>query len=137
MDNSNFKILFVCKKRVDSYGISFGLLNSAKMLSKALNAAGIESLVEAVDDANCIDRVVHQHKPTHVVLHALWVTPGKMMELCKKHSKVSWNVRIHSKPPFLAMEGIASDWIAAYSGLQHVVDNFWMSANSHETNDLM
>jgi hypothetical protein len=35
------------------------------------------------------------------------------------------------------MEGIASDWIAAYAVLQGSVNNLWLSANSYETNDLM
>lgn len=137
MSKQDFRVLFVCKKRVDSYGISFGLLNSAKMLANSLNDAGIEAAVSAVDDANGIDRVVHLNKPTHAVIHALWVTPAKMEELCRKHPRVSWNIRIHSKPPFLAMEGIASDWIADYAKLQAKVKNLWMSANSCDTDDLM
>jgi len=137
MPQRDFKVLFVCKKRVDSYGISFGLLNSARMLASILNRHGVEATVEAVVDANGIDRVVCQHRPTHVVIHALWVTPDKLEELCRRHRGVSWNVRVHSKPPFLAMEGIASEWIAAYSGLQAFLRNLWMSANSRETDELM
>jgi len=137
MNDEKFKVLFVCKKRVDSYGISFGLLNSARMLAAILAGEGIESVVEAVDDANGIDRVVCLHRPTHVIIHALWAAPAKILELCRKHRKVSWNVRVHSKPPFLAMEGIASSWIAAYSGIQACMGNLWMSANSRETNELM
>lgn len=107
------------------------------MLANTLELMGTESDVASPIDANGIDKVVHEYKPTHVIIHALWVTPDKIGELCRRHPNVSWNIRIHSKPPFLAMEGIASEWIAAYSGVQIAHRNLWLSANSEETNELM
>jgi hypothetical protein len=133
----NHKILFVCKKRVDAYGISFGLLNSARMLVRMFDKIGINASVVTPDDANGIDREVWNNKPTHVVIHALWVTPAKMEELVRKYPKITWNVRIHSKPPFLAMEGIASEWIAGYKKVQDSNPNLILSANSDEMNECL
>lgn len=132
MRKRDLKVLFVCKQRVDSYGISFGLLNSAKMLAKTLNNIGVNAEVVSPVDANGIDKEVFNKKPSHVIIHALWVTPQKIDELCRRYPKVSWNIRIHSKPAFLAMEGIASDWIAEYVKIQELNENLFLSANSHE-----
>src|SRR6185437_13120675 len=44
-----------------------------------------------------------------------WVVPEKFRVLIPLHPKVRWIVRIHSEIPFLAMEGIAMDWIARYT----------------------
>ena len=134
---SNFKVLFICKKRVDSYGISFGLLNSASMICESLGKVGIESSVVCPVDANGIDKEVYNYKPTHVVIHAIWVPPEKIRELCRRYPSIVWNIRIHSKPAFLAMEGIASDWIGEYSNVQLGNHNFWLSANSVETYELV
>ena len=128
-----FRVLFICKNRVNSYGVLFGLVNSAKMLATELCAAGVEAKLASVVDGNGIDKEVHNYKPTHVVLNALWVTPEKTAELCKLYPKVSWTVMLHSKPVFLAVEGIASKWIAALTALQATIPNLWISANSSET----
>lgn len=120
------KILFICKKRVDSYGISFGLLNSAKFVSNMLNWYGIESKVVTVQDNNGIDKEVKEYKPTHVIVEAIWVVPEKFAILSHLHPNVQWIVRVHSKAPFLAMEGIALDWLRKYqeiaaSGIKLVI----------------
>ncbi len=67
-----------------------------------------------VIDNNCIDKYVTFHKPTHVIIEALWVVPSKFRELARLHPKVKWIVRVHSKPAFLASEGVAVGWIAEY-----------------------
>ena len=137
MASKNFKVLFVCKSRVNSYGISFGLINSAQMLSKALSEAKIPSEMACVVDGNAIDAEISKRKPTHVIINALWVTPEKTAELCRLHPKVAWSIMIHSKPTFLAMEGIASKWIAELVALQSSVGNLWVSANSTETCEML
>lgn len=137
MQKKKPKVLFICKKRVDTYGISFGLLNSATFVVNALDAKGIEAKVVTVVDSNGIDKEVASYKPTHVMIEALWVIPEKFEVLCKLHSKVTFIVRIHSKVPFLAMEGIAIEWIKKYNELAKKFDNLRISANSAEFNNTL
>jgi len=99
---------------------SSGLRNSAQFVSDMLVAAGVESKVVIVADNNEIDREVFQYKPTHVFIEALWVVPEKFKILHKLHPKVRWIVRIHSETPFLALEGIAIQWIKSYVNMPHV-----------------
>lgn len=129
------KCLFICKKRIDSYGISFGLLNSATFVVNALNAEGIESKLVSVADNNCIDKELALFKPDFCFIEAIWVVPEKFEVLCKLHPKVKFIVRIHSKTPFLAMEGIAIDWIKRYEAVAKVFPNLRLSANSLRLNE--
>lgn len=104
------KILFITKRFNTLYGASSGLLNSARLLSAALNADGIPCAAVEVIDNNCIDRAIAEHRPTHVVIEALWVVPEKFAELARLHPSVRFFVRVHSKTPFLASEGVAMEW---------------------------
>ena len=115
------KILFILKKRHEYYGekpshigLSTGLYNSSIYVNEMLVNAGVDSQIEVVNDNNDIDRVVTEHKPTHVIIEALWVVPEKFQVLCKLHPKVMWIVRLHSNFPFLANEGVAFQWIGEY-----------------------
>lgn len=115
------KILFIIKKRVDTDAsgqkklIQTGLYNSSNYLNIILNTMGIESNVDYAIDNNCIDRIVTKHKPTHVIIEALWVVPPKFNILCQLHPKIKWIIRFHSDMPFIACEGIAMSWISKYS----------------------
>jgi len=129
-NKKKIKCLFICKQRVDSYGISFGLLNSASFIVNALEDLGIESKIVTVVDSNSTDREVAAFKPTHCFIEAIWVPSAKFEILCKLHPLVQFVVRIHSKIPFLAMEGIALEWIKAYAALQ--LKNLHVSANSKD-----
>ena len=124
------RVLSLCKKRLDSYGVSYGLVNSAQFLLNALTKQGYTCKVACVVDANAIDKEVSIFKPTHVIIHAMWVTADKLAELMTKYPKVEWVVRIHSKIPFLANEGIAFDWLCKYKALLAEFDNFVLSGNS-------
>lgn len=110
------RILFLCKKSTCCYGMPAGLFNSAQFMVNALTLEGYEAKLEFAIDANCIDRLVTEYDPTRVVIEALWVTPDKMDELMRilEHARRQWIVRIHSKIPFLAQEGMAIDWIRNY-----------------------
>ena len=115
------KILFILKRREDynptehsPVGLSTGLYNSASFMRNMLVNAGVDAEIEVAIDNNCIDRLVNLHKPTHVIVEALWVVPTKFAVLTKLHPTVKWIVRLHSELPFLAGEGIAFDWIAEY-----------------------
>ena len=121
------KVLFVCKARNTSYGCSFGLHNSSRLVAAALNRLGVRADAVQVADNNGIDGEVSRRAPTDVVLEALWVVPPKLRLLVGRHPAVRWYVRMHSKTPFLASEGIAAGWLKEYSELPR---NFSLAANS-------
>ena len=115
-------VLFILKRREDFNleqhnikGMSTGLYNSAAFMSDMCVASGIDAKLDIAIDNNCIDRLVTIHKPTHVIIEALWVVPSKFTILTKLHPNVKWIVRLHSEMPFLAGEGMALDWIGDYS----------------------
>jgi len=124
------KILFITCDRVKiEYGITSGLYNSAKFvvdyLSKFMN-----SKLVSVTDGNGVDKVVTEFDPDIVVLEALWVSPLKLNELVNipRHKKRKWIIRIHSKAPFLANEGVALKWISEYI----LIDNVLIAPNTRE-----
>jgi len=124
------KVLFICKQRGNGYGISYGLVNSCKFLVNLFNQSGIESKVVSVVDNNSIDREVHNYKPTHVFIEALWVVPDKFHTLLTKYKDIKWSVRLHSQIPFIAHEGIAFEWLNRYNELAQRYTNFCLSANN-------
>lgn len=118
---STKRVLFILKRREDyngklhSYiGMSTGLFNSANYMHEMLLANNVDSRIEVAIDNNCIDRLVTKHRPTHVIIEALWVVPEKFAILSKLHPKVEWIIRLHSEVPFIAMEGISMAWIHDY-----------------------
>jgi hypothetical protein len=90
-------------------------------MNEMLQDAGVESALEVAVDNNCIDRLVNQHTPTHVIIEALWVVPSKFAVLQKLHPNVTWVIRLHSEMPFMAGEGMAMDWLGDYSKCRNVV----------------
>lgn len=121
------KVLFILKRRPDydpekhsPLGLSTGLFNSASFMNNMLSELGIESNLEVAIDNNCIDRLVTKHKPTHVIIEALWVVPTKFEVLTKLHPTVNWIIRLHSEMPFIASEGIAMDWLGDYVSYNNV-----------------
>jgi hypothetical protein len=113
------KVQFIiCDRVKDYYGITSGLFNSASFVVKFLNETEeYEATLTPVVDSNSIDRAVTQYNPDIVIIEALWVPPIKFKELLsiKRHESRRWIVRIHSKAPFLANEGLATRWIHAYT----------------------
>jgi hypothetical protein len=85
-----------------------------------LVAQGMDSTVVQVVDNNCINREVTKHKPTHVMIEALWVVPEKFEVLQKLHPDVKWIIRLHSETPFIANEGVSMDWIFEYVKYKNV-----------------
>lgn len=122
------KVLFILKRRPDyngeihsHIGVSTGLFNSATFTSNMLADAGIDSVLEIAIDNNCIDRLVTKHKPTYVIIEALWVVPEKFDILQKLHPKVTWIIRLHSEIPFIAGEGMAMNWIGRYLDYKNII----------------
>ena len=122
------RVLFILKRREDfnaithsHVGLSTGLYNSAKFMDNMLQAHGVDSRLEVAIDNNCIDRLITKHRPTHVIIEALWVVPTKFAVLCKLHPTVTWIIRLHSEMPFMAGEGNAMDWVGDYSGFKNIV----------------
>lgn len=114
------KIQFILKKN-ETYSFthycrrSSGLWNSVSFVSRALSIAGFEGVEQVeVGDNNDIDREVTRFKPDVVIIEALWVVPEKFDVLKKLHPKVKWFVHMHSGLPFLALEGIAMEWLIGY-----------------------
>jgi len=112
------------------YGPSFGLMNSCRFIAEALRLRGVEAKVVEVIDNNCIDREVHNYRPTHVIIEALWVVPEKFPILLRLHPDVKWGVRIHSNTPFLSGEGMAINWLIRYREIMDRFENFYVIANS-------
>lgn len=129
------KILFIIKKRI-SYNnkvVSFGLINSSKFVCEAINKLkNIEAKVVDVVDNNCIDREVSQYKPDIVIIEALWVVPEKFKVLINLHKNVKWIIRLHSKPSFIANEGIAFPWINEYIKIGKETGKLFLSPNNLE-----
>ena len=96
------------------YGVTSGLYNSAQFVVNFLQNYGVEVKLVSVLDGNSVDREVTKFNPDIIVLEALWVTPSKLINI-KRHSKRRWVIRIHSKAPFLANEGVATTWIRDYT----------------------
>ena len=86
---------------------------------------------------NCIDKEVHDYKPTHVFIEAIWVVPEKFNVLIPLHPKVNWYVRLHSNTPFLSGEGNAIDWIKRYNLISKKYPKFKIASNAKKLiNDL-
>ena len=132
------KVLFVCKQRNDKYGVSFGLINSCQFVCNTLAKYNIEAKTVMVIDNNYIDREVAKFKPSHVFIEALWVVPEKFNVLIPLHPTVKWNIRLHSRMPFLAHEGIAIDWLKRYySDIKpKYPDNFFITSNNTDLIDV-
>jgi hypothetical protein len=133
---STSKTLFILKRKQNynlssDYNISLstGLYNSAQFMNQMLLDGGLNSQLVVVNDNNDIDREVTLHKPTHVIIEALWVVPSKFEVLCKLHPNVKWIIRLHSEIPFLANEGMAMNWIGEYSKFNNII----ISCNSPQT----
>lgn len=110
--------------------LSSGLYNSVQFVNSMIHhhLHHYESCVTQVVDSNGIDREVHHFRPSIVIIEAIWVPPYKFAELIRLHPRVKWVVRLHSELPFLAVEGIAMDWLNQYCQYANVS----IAANSQQ-----
>jgi glycosyltransferase involved in cell wall biosynthesis len=114
------KVQFICKKNECYSFISYtrrssGLFNSTRFIVDSLRSQGVDAEIIEVNDNNDIDREVRRFKPDLCVIEALWVVPEKFDVLSKLHPNVKWFIHMHSGIPFLALEGIAMDWLIKYA----------------------
>jgi len=128
------KILILLKKS-ENYGDyndsgkpKAGLYNSAFFLYNALRKITSVNL-ELCIDGNDIDNKIFKHKPDVCIIQAIWVTPNKIKELKNLYPNLKFIIMIHSKIPFLAMEGVAISWIKEYNE----IDNVEVGVNNFET----
>jgi hypothetical protein len=132
--NVKTKVLFIMKER-SAYGqrtSAYGLYNSCDFVARYLREMNIEAKVVQVLDNNAIDMEVKSFNPTHCFIEALWVVPEKFEVLSTLHPNVKWNVRLHSKIPFLATEGVAFEWLSGYVALRNKNIKIMLSANSRD-----
>jgi hypothetical protein len=117
------RLLFIVKRRCTYWGpdkqecvtaLSSGLTCSVGFVVDMLQRHGITADIIDVNDNNDIDAAVTLYKPTHVIIEAFWVVPSKFDVLKPLHPTVRWIVRNHSNMPFLASEGIATQWVIGY-----------------------
>jgi len=116
------RIQFItCNRVKDSYGITSGLFNSASFVTDFLNDMEYEAKLTPVVDSNEVDKVITKYNPDVVIIEALWIPPAKFIELLSmpRHAKRRWIVRVHSKAPFLANEGLATRWIKQYISINN------------------
>lgn len=128
------RVLFVVKRRTQDYGqgSSSGVSNAALMTASALEQCGIaEAAVHVVADGNAIEAAAVTYRATVVIVEALWATPAKMAQLARLHPEIDWYVRVHSRAPFLAVEGFATGWLAAYAASMANLRNLHIAANSY------
>ena len=111
-----------CDRVKDTYGVTSGLFNSASFVVNYLNENDYEAKITPVVDSNSIDKIVTEFNPDVVVIEAIWVPPAKFKELfqIQRHKNRRWIVRLHSKAPFLANEGIATRWIKQYASINEL-----------------
>jgi hypothetical protein len=129
------KLLFLLKSNYN-YGspanVKAGLFNSVRFLTESLydddNSLVIKTAI--CQDGNSIDKEVHDFRPDICILDAIWVTPTKLAEIQNLHKSVVFIIRIHSKIPFLATEGMSLKWCKEFIKIPNVL----ISNNSEDSN---
>lgn len=106
--------------------LSSGLFNSLNFLKNALIDVGITCAYEHVIDSNYIYKEINKYKPKVVIIEALWAMPAKFVELSKIYPNIKWVLRLHSDLPFIANEGIFTQWFFQYLNIK----NMFISCNS-------
>lgn len=132
------KVLFLIKQNneyneANSFISKAGLRNSARFVVEAINKFEcVEALLEVLTDQNRIHGRVKAIKPDVCILEAIWVTPAKLRELIDLHPMVNFVVRVHSRTPFLSMEGNAIAYIKEYVKIATVSFNHSDTASDFE-----
>ena len=130
------KALFIVKKR--SYegenAIPIGVYYSALFLTNAAKEYGVTAQTSLIDSDDEIIPLAVAYKPTHVSIQALVIDSKTMVNLCRLFPHTLWNVRIHSKIPFLATDSVAFEYLHGYlDDVIPFVPNFQITTNNKET----
>lgn len=129
------KLLFLLKSNYN-YGspanVKAGLFNSVRFLTESLYEDDPSLVIKTLicQDGNSIDKEVHDFRPDICILDAIWVTPTKLAEVQNLHKSVIFIIRIHSKIPFLATEGMSLKWCKEFIKIPNVL----LSNNSEDSN---
>ena len=97
-----------------------GLSNAAKATYESLYKSNLDVSYHYVIDNNEIYLGCEQYKPDYVIIDGLWVVPSKFEELNSIYPNIKWIIRMHSDIPFIAQEGIFSEWMYKYVNLPKV-----------------
>lgn len=131
------KILFLVKLNSE-YGDTVlpsksGLRNSARFVVDVINKfPNSQAVLEFCRDGNDVDKFVHGFRPDICILEAIWVSPLKLQELIVLHPKVKFVIRVHSRMPFLSMEGNAIAWIKEYERYAAISFNHQQTSTEFE-----
>lgn len=123
------KVLFILKTNDSSGGTELlssksGLGNSARFIVDAINEfEDIEASITTVRDQNGIIKAVTDKSPDLVILEAVFVTPSKLRAIVDHLPHVRFVTRLHSRIPFLAMEGNVVGWVKEYRDIAEVAFN--------------
>lgn len=130
------KILFILKTNATSGGSATsksGLTHSAQFIVEAIGKfLGVKASIVQVKDQNDVFQAIAQNFPDIVIIEAVWITPEKLQELVDKFPLTRFITKIHSRIPFIAMEGNLVDWIKKYQVISEVsFNNKQTSADMH------
>jgi len=121
------KLLFILKTNETSGGGSIsksGLTNAARFVVDEINKfQDVTASIVQVKDQNKVFEQIAQHFPDIVIIEAVWIVPEKLQELIDKFPHTRFIIRIHSRIPFIAMEGNVVGWIKEYARISEVSFN--------------
>lgn len=131
------KILFLVKLNSE-YGSGMlpsksGLRNSARFVVDAVNHfPNTHAVMEFCADGNEVNKYLCGFRPDICIIEAIWVAPEKLKELIAIHPTVKFLIRVHSRMPFLSMEGNAIKWIKEYENYATVSFNHAQTASEFQ-----
>lgn len=131
------KILFILKKNETSGGSKTfisksGLTNASKFVVDAINKfKGIEATIVQVQDQNGVFKQIVDYEPNIIMIEAVWIQPSKLQDLIDRFPHIRFITKVHSRIPFIAMEGNVVEWIKQYQQISEVSFN-----NQHTSWDM-
>lgn len=132
------KVLFVLKTNGTSGGpdanvSKSGLYNAARFVVDEINQfSNTKATIVQVKDQNSVFEQIAKHFPDIVIIEAVWITPDKLRELTNKFPSTRFITKIHSRIPFIAMEGNVVEWIKEYERFSEVSFNNKQTATDME-----
>lgn len=107
---NNERFVRQCKTKARS-----GLFNAVNQVTRSLVRNGIDAVVVQVANEVALEAEICRHKPSIVVIQALWMSPVKIRRLKDHHPSIRFAVHLHSNMPFLALETCAIEYTAQYA----------------------